>query len=174
MARLRAGDARAFSALYERHARRLYTFLARHSRDRHLAEDLLQETFLRVFTHRRAYRASGQFRAWLFTIARRLLIDHVRRERPVWDAPDVADQAPASGSPESHAEARESLERLEGALAALPSSLREVVLLSRLVGLRADEIAEVTGSTPGAVRVALHRALRRLRALVEGDDPTRD
>ena len=73
---------------------------------------------------------------------------------------------PALETPSQHAEAQELAARLEQALDRLPPGQREVLLLARLGGLDAAEIAAVTGSTPGAVRVALHRALRRLRDLL--------
>jgi RNA polymerase sigma-70 factor (ECF subfamily) len=69
-------------------------------------------------------------------------------------------------TPDRRAEARDEFARLERALEQLPPAQREVVLLARVVGAGADEIAKVTGSTPGAVRVQLHRALHRLRGLL--------
>lgn len=164
MRRLAAGDRDAFSRLYERHRTRVFTFLLRSLRDRAGAEDLLQEVFLRVYRARAEYTGRLRFQAWLFTIARRLLVDHRRRGVPPEEAdmPDV----PALETPSQHAEARELAVRLEQALDRLPPGQREVLLLARLGGLDAAEIAAVTGSTPGAVRVALHRALRRLRDLL--------
>jgi RNA polymerase sigma-70 factor (ECF subfamily) len=166
MRRLAAGDQGAFAALYERHRTRVFTFLLRLVRDRAAAEDLLQEVFLRVYRARAEYTGRTRFQAWLFTIARRLLVDHLRRAGPApveeADTPD----APAPETPAQHAEARELAARLERALEHLPPAQREVLLLARLGGLDAGEIAAVTGSTPGAVRVALHRALRRLRDLL--------
>ena len=167
MARVRDGSVAAFQGLYERHHRALFNFLFRFLADRLTAEDLLQEAFLRVYLHRETYRPTAAFRTWLFTIARNLALDHVRRrgivqenvgeEERVLATPD-----PAPG-PLRRAEAGEELRRLEAALHDLPPGQREVLLLSRYAGLSHTEIAEVTGSSPEAVRVALHRALRRLR-----------
>lgn len=168
MRRVSAGDAEAFAGLYERHKRPLFTFLLRLAGDRRLAEDLLQETFVRVYRARGSYQPAGLFRTWLFTIARRLMIDHVRRERIDWDEdPKAVEQAVARARAEDRAEASDLLARLERALAHLSPRQREVILLSRFTGMEAAEIAEVVGSTPGAVRVELHRALRRLRSLLE-------
>lgn len=167
MARVAAGDPQAFSLLYERWSAPVYTFLVRLTGGRHLAEDLLQETFLRVWRSRREYRAAMRFRAWLFTIARRLVIDWARQERVAWeDESAVVQRLAAPERAEHEHEARELLARVGRALARLAPAQREVLLLSRLGGMSAEEIAEVTGSTPGAVRVALHRALRRLAALL--------
>lgn len=167
MARLGAGDLRAFDVLYERHRGAVFTFLARLTRNHHLAEDLLQETFVRIYRSRDTYRPSGRFRAWLFTIARRLAIDQSREG--AGPEPGAVEEVAAAESPERLAEARERLTRLEQALDVLPANQRELILLSRVAGLDAESIARVTGATPGAVRVALHRALSRLRSLTVDD-----
>lgn len=169
MARVSAGDQRAFAELYERHRRAVFTFLLRLTGATEAAEDLLQEAFFRIWLGRAEYRAAGEFRAWLFTIARRLAIDRFRRQGLAWeDDPAALETAVSTEAPDRLAEARGELARLQRALDQLPPAQREVVLLARLVGAKAEEIAQVTGSTPGAVRVQLHRALQRLRALLEG------
>lgn len=167
MRRVAAGEVDAFTALYERHKGRLFTYLLRLTGDRHVAEDLLQETWLRVYRARASYEPTGRFQTWLFTIARRLLLDHVRRAPNAW-ASDIGVIEELSGPEraEHGAEAKDLLLRVERALAALPPGQREVVLLARFGGLTAEEVASATGSTPGAIRVALHRALQQLRTLI--------
>lgn len=167
MARASAGDQRAFAELYELHRRAVFTFLVHLTGARPTAEDLLQEAFLRAWRARTRYRASGEFRAWLFTIARRLAVDRFRREGLAWEENAAALETAASfDAPDRRAEARDELARLQRALEQLQPAQREVVLLARLVGSGAEEIAQITGSTPAAVRVQLHRALHRLRALL--------
>lgn len=168
MVRVRAGETEAVAELYERHARALLTFLTRLTGDRELGEDLLQETFIRLYRSRREYEATGRFRAFLFTIARRLVIDWRRRRKAIWiEESETLETLAAPGRAEDRAEARDLAERLDAALRRLPASQREIVLLARYAGLSADEIARVTGSTPGAVRVGLHRALRHLKSSIE-------
>lgn len=167
MARASADDRGAFDELYERHCRAVFTFVLHLTGARPAAEDLLQETFLRVWRGRAGYRGSGEFRAWLFTIARRLTVDRFRREGHAWEeSPAELETAMSADAPDREAEARDELARLQRALDQLPPAHREVVLLARLLGAGAEEIAQATGSTPGAVRVQLHRALHRLRALL--------
>lgn len=169
MEAVRAGDLAAFQALYERHSRAVFTFLLRLLGDRRTAEDLVQETFLRVFTSGETYRPTAAFRTWLFRIARNLTIDRFRRrsESAEVDAGGtLASQRDSGPSALELAEARQLGERLEAAIARLPVAQREVLLLSRFAGLSHEEVAQVTGSSPGAVRVALHRALGRLRTLL--------
>lgn len=171
MVRVRAGDVQAFTELYERHRAALFTFLSRLTGDRQLGEDLLQETFVRLYRSRGTYEGTGRFRAFLFTIARRLVIDWRRRQSATWrEDPEALGTLEAPERAEDRAEARDLAERLEAALRRLPASQREIVLLSRYAALSTDEIAQLTGLTPGAVRVALHRALRRLRELIAPDD----
>ena len=168
MAAVCAGEASAFTELYERHGRALLTFLAGLSGDRALAEDLLQETFVRVYRARDTYGGDGQFRAWLYTIARRLVIDWRRSQRIAWSHdPAALETAAAPTRADDRADARDLIVRLERALRSLPEGQREVVLLSRHAGLDAGQIAKVTGSTPGAVRVTLHRALQTLSHLID-------
>jgi len=171
MLRVRAGDTQAFTELYERHGAALLTFLTRLTGDRRLGEDLLQETLIRVYRSRGEYEATGRFRAFVFTIARRLVIDWRRSQKgtPLED-PEALETLEAPERPEDRADATDMAGRLEAALRRLPAGQREIVLLSRYAGLRAEEIAQVTGSTPGAVRVGLHRALRQLRELIEPDE----
>jgi RNA polymerase sigma-70 factor (ECF subfamily) len=166
---VKAGNLDAFQALYDRHQRSVFTFLLRYLGDRRMAEDLLQETFLRVFSHRERYRPTAAFKTWLFTIARNLAIDQLRRES---GSPEVESSesleliADPGATPLQQAEAQELGERLQSAVMRLPPSQREVLLLSRVAGLSHEEIAELTGASPQAVRVTLHRALRRIRTFL--------
>ncbi len=172
MAEVREGRLAAFQALYERHHRALFTFLLRFVADRPTAEDLLQDTFLRVYLHRDTYRPSGTFRTWLFTIARNLALDHSRHRGQVVgeEIPDYLTIPDPSPGPVEQIEGKALLVRLEGAISRLPPAQREVLLLSRFAGLSHGEIAQVTGATLTAVRVTLHRALRSLRTLLESKE----
>lgn len=171
MAEVSAGNLPAFQALYGRHHRSVFGFLLRSLGERPAAEDLLQETFLRVFAHREEYRPTAAFKAWLLTIARNLLIDHLRqrsRSRDLESVENLEAVADPGATPLQQAEARQLGERLQEAVLRLAPSQREVLLLSRFASLSYAEIADVTGSSPEAVRVTLHRTLLRLRSLLGG------
>jgi RNA polymerase sigma factor (sigma-70 family) len=168
--RLRRGDPTAFDQIYRRHAPGLFAFLARLCGRPAIAEELLQETWLRLATHARRLPVDVNLAAWLFTVARNLYRSH-RRWRLVdlerlrswrhWIA-----ASPGGPSPLEAAVAHESERQLEAALAALPVSLREMILLVAVERFSPSEAAAITGITFAAARQRLHRARRLLgRAL---------
>lgn len=167
MEEVRAEQVAAFQVLYDRHHRAVFHFLLRFVGDRQAAEDLLQETFLRVFAHREEYQPRAAFKAWLFTIARNLVLDQLRRQRGSPEGEEALETVADPGAtPLEQAAARELGERLQAAVLKLSPTEREVLLLGRFAGLSHEEITEVTGASLGAVRVALFRALQRLRTLL--------
>lgn len=130
------------------------------------ADDVAQEVCLAVLTALPRYRAQGRpFRAFVYGIASHKVIDAHRtagrnRSEPVADVPDSVEVA---DGPEQHALSVELSDEMGQLLEQLPDTQREILVLRVVVGLSAEETAEAVGSTPGAVRVAQHRALARLR-----------
>jgi|SRR5688572_19148913 len=171
VARLRADDAAAFDSVYAVYNRRLFTFLARLSGSRDVAEDLVEETWLRLVAHRARLQPDTRFGPWLFTVARNLYLGY-RRSRMLEDAyrPDAADSWPAGGvfrSPFEETAATEFERQLEAALAELPLAHREVLLLVGVEGLRPAEAAAVCGVSPEAMRQRLSRARALLAERLE-------
>jgi RNA polymerase sigma-70 factor (ECF subfamily) len=131
------------------------------------ADDAAQEVCLAVLSALPRYRDEGRpFEAFVFGIAAHKVADvqraAVRAAVPTSDLPDAADDRPG---PEEQAVRRSEAEQARHLLGRLPDNLRELVLLRVGVGLSAEETGRALGMTPGAVRVAQHRALSRLRAL---------
>ncbi|HEX2465939.1 MAG TPA: RNA polymerase sigma factor [Thermoanaerobaculia bacterium] len=165
MERVRSGDLEQLSELFERHHRRLYQFFLKLARDRSVAEDLVQEVFVRVLKYRHTWRDEAEFVPWMFALARNAAVDHFRSrtrdsKRDAAALPDLTTQ------PAHAVERLEELERatqLRAALDLLAPDKREVLLLARFGELRHDRIAAMLGISPGAVRVRLHRALKELR-----------
>ncbi|HZT77348.1 MAG TPA: sigma-70 family RNA polymerase sigma factor [Vicinamibacterales bacterium] len=166
VARLRGGDPDAFDAVYGAFNSRLFTFLLRLSRRRDVAEDLLDETWLRLVKHARRLRPDTRLGAWLFTVARNLHVSYARSRL-------LEDSASASliglwpfsverSSPFETAAANELERRIERTLAALPVASREVLLLVGVAGLDHSDAADVCGITPEALRQRLHRARETL------------
>jgi RNA polymerase sigma-70 factor (ECF subfamily) len=158
--RLRSGDTAAFDLVHGEFSPRLFSFLARLCRRRDVAEDLLEETWLRLITHASRLNDDTRLAPWLFTVARNVYASHYRN-RPIEDsgAAELLSLWPSDGaSPFDEASARQLEQRLDAALADLPPSYREVVQLVSFDGLRPSEAAERCGVTPEAMRQRLSRA----------------
>jgi len=166
MARYAVGDDDAFSDLYDNVAPRLLAFLLRRTSDRPLAEDVLQQTFLQLHRARGTFAPGAPVLPWAVAIARRVLIDELRRavRRPATAsaaAPDAADPLAQCGYQRVHL--AEVSERLESELARLPPSQREAFELVRLDGLTLSEAAGACGTSVGALKSRSHRAYETLR-----------
>lgn len=176
------GEVAAFAVLLERHRRPVFAFLLRQVGNRAAAEDLLQETFLRLVHHADSYRPEAKLTTWLYTIARNLCADHGRRgklrlvtslDQPLLrngaaDGPTLGD-AQTNGAPdvERLAISRELGERLQRALEAMNPEQREVFLLREVSGLSFREIAEVVAAPENTVKSRMRYALEHLRGELE-------
>jgi RNA polymerase sigma-70 factor (ECF subfamily) len=179
MLAFKAGDARAFEKLVQRHRAPVFNFILRFTGHRARAEDVLQETWLKVVRSAREYEAKARFTTWLYTIARNLCVDSARKEsyrqassleaptgngagteegRPLGEALPDAGASPERGA--YNARLRPLIER---ALASLPEEQREVFLLREYSGIAFKEIAEVTGVSENTVKSRMRYALEGLR-----------
>ncbi len=164
--RLKAGDLAAFEAIYEAYRPRLFSFLTRLSRRRDVAEDLLEETWLRLVARAADLTDDTCLAAWLFTVARNLHASW-RRHRAL-DSERISALTPSwpppnSGETPFEATARSETERrLEEALARLPLRDREVLLLVAVEGMAPADAAISLGLAPEALRKRLQRARERL------------
>ena len=174
MARLRAGDPRAFEELVTTYQHRVFGVAFRMLGSRAEAEEIAQETFLRAYRTLPEFRAEARLHTWLYAIASRLCLNRLASadRRLARDAGEALAQAP---SPEPDAavalERAEREEAVRDAIAALPDDRRIVVILRDLEGLSYEEIAAVLALEPGTVRSRLHRARMDLRAKLERFTP---
>jgi RNA polymerase sigma-70 factor (ECF subfamily) len=171
--RVRAGDTAAFDAIHSAFNLRLYGFLARLARSRDIAEDLLEETWLRFVAHADQLRADTRLGPWLFTVARNVHITWCRARAVERRAAVALDLWP-SGSVESpfHLAAGSELERrIDEALAGVSVEAREVLLLVGVEGLTPSEAAAVCGVTPEAMRQRLKRARAALSDRLSESEP---
>jgi RNA polymerase sigma-70 factor (ECF subfamily) len=136
------------------------------------AEDLAQETLLRIHKVRHTYRSGEPLLPWVYAIARHVRIDHFRRQRrrtayeEALDGQDLERKAALTGNaPEGSAGDLETL------LAAIPESQREVLTMLKVLGMTVEEVARTTATTTGAVKQKAHRAYETLRKLLERDRP---
>ena len=174
--RLRTGDPEAFDAVHDAFNGRLYNFLARLSNRRDVAEDLLEETWLRLVVHARRLRPDTRLGPWLFTVARHLHASYCR-SRLLEDshAADLMGLWPygrPEPSPLEAVEASEAQRRVDTALASLPLAYREALLLVAIEGLRHVDAAEICGITPEAMRQRVSRARALFaRRLTDSEGP---
>jgi RNA polymerase sigma-70 factor (ECF subfamily) len=174
VAQLRRGDLDALSLLLARYQNRLYRYLLRLVRDPATAEDLFQQTWLRVAEKIGKYDTRRSFDAWLFTVARNLAFDHLRRvapeslDEPVGGNDSVIARADLLRSKEPPAleslVARERTERLAVAMNDMPVIYREVLALRFEEEMKLEEIATVQSAPLSTVKTRLRRGLEVLRA----------
>jgi RNA polymerase sigma-70 factor (ECF subfamily) len=173
-----AGDEESFHLFFLRWAPPLAAFLRRAGGSREAAEDLLQETFLRVLRGAARFEPRGSPRGWLYRIASNLVYSRWRHERGQPVSMDVSGRAIAAGSEHRTDEATgraRGLDRdLHRAVDALPANQRLVFLLKAGQGMSYDQIAEVLHCPPGTVKSRFHFAVQRLRQeLREWDEEDR-
>lgn len=166
---LRRRDPELLDRLIEQYQHRLLRYLIYLAGNRELAEDLFQETWLRVMERGHQYDGRWEFSTWLYTVARNLTIDHLRKKSPVsldglmededQPRPEPADTRP---SPSELLERRERSEQISAALAGIPAEFREAIALRFHEELPLDQIAEVTGAPLGTVKSRLYRGLNML------------
>jgi len=162
MKRVRNRDVDAFQVLYSRYESRIFNFLLRYVENRPLAEDMLQETFWRVWQAAASFQAErGEFRSWLYRVALNVARTEMAHKRYGLDrlAPDTPSHEaachPSTGrehDPAGLLEQQESRTLVEKALSGLSPSMREVIVLKCLEGMKFSEIASVTGTRPDAGR----------------------
>jgi len=167
IARWGRGDERAATLLVERHAPALARFLASIG-VRHEVEELVQDTFVRAFGSLDTFRGESSLRTWLFTIARRLLLDRRRSERRRRETDEVGEgDAVTEYDALDGVVADETQARVRAAMDRLTPTQREVFLLRVNEGLSYREIAEVAETTEGAARVHYHNALRAVKEFLD-------
>lgn len=179
MLAFKSGDARAFGTLVARHRQPVFNFILRYVGHRQRAEDLLQETWLKVVRSSSEWEPKARFTTWVYTIARNLCVDSARKEAfratDSLDAPASADEG-AEGRSKGELVADELVQApdraahnvrlrplLERAIASLPAEQREVFLLREYQGIGFKEIAEVTGVNENTVKSRMRYALEGLR-----------
>jgi RNA polymerase sigma-70 factor (ECF subfamily) len=181
MERYAAGDDSAFDALYRLLSSRLYGFCLRLTRRRPEADDLLQETFLKLHRSRATYAPGSTALHWTYAIARSVYLDRLRYQKRRPEAPvgetgegpspfDVAGDD--SSSPEALARAREWVAVIDRVLKNLPENQRAAYVLLKEEDLSVKDAAAVLGATPMAVKLRAHRAYEAIRAaLAEAEGP---
>ncbi len=166
---LRRRDPDLLDSLIEQYQHRLLRYLLSLVHDRQTAEDIFQETWIRVLEQGHRYDPRHNFVTWLLTIARNLAIDNMRRKHPeaLEDLPPAAEPAVAGPGTFEIAVQHEQAKHLDGALDRIPSEQREAILLRFQEGMSLDEIAAVTHAPLSTVKSRLYRGLEAMSGLVK-------
>lgn len=173
------GDMEAFNVIVDRYKNRLLNFVYRFVKDYDVAEDIVQETFLRVFRKRRDYKAIANFSTWIFTIAGNLAKSELRR-RKRWrflsiDATDDDEKSfdiPDPGMrPDRIAAVRILNENVQNSIDRLQTKYKEALILRDIEGMSYQQIAEVIGVPVGTVKSRVNRARLKLQKKLKGHAP---
>lgn len=165
------GDADAFTALYGYAAPRLLSYLLRMCGARDVAEDLLQECLIKVHKARSGYTIGANPMPWFYAIAHRTFLDHARKQKRTrvraagapQALPEVAAHITGARNEDYEEPRADMSSRIESALATLPASQRQAVVLTKIEGLSLADAAAIAGTTVGAMKLRVHRAYGNLR-----------
>jgi RNA polymerase sigma-70 factor (ECF subfamily) len=161
MVRYQQGDSGAAGELVTRLSPALHRFFMVQHVSRRYADDLLQETWLKIHQVRHTYRPGEPVLPWLYAIARHIRVDQYRKARRVEIREQQVERLPEVGTVEGNRGPD-----LEALLACLPESQREVVVMLKVSGLSLEEVARATASSVGSVKQKAHRAYDKLRELL--------
>ncbi len=161
MSRYQQGDSGAAGELVTRLSPALHRFFMVQFVSRRYADDLLQETWLRIHEVRHTYRPGDPVLPWLYAIARNIRVDQYRKARRVEDREQQVERLPEVAAVE-----RDRSLDLEALLARLPESQREVIAMLKVSGMSLEEVARATASSVGSVKQKAHRAYEKLRELL--------
>lgn len=172
---LRRRDPDLLDRLIEQYQHRLLRYLIHLSGNRELAEDLFQETWIRVLERGHQYDGRHEFSTWLYAVARNLTIDYLRKKSPVsldglMEDEDRAPFEPVDSRPTAWevVEQHEQAGHINAALIGIPAEYREAIVLRFQDGLALSEIVTVTGAPLGTVKSRLYRGLNMLMGRLEG------
>lgn len=159
MAKVAQGNLDVLKILFNRHHKHVFNFLHKMCGDKMLSEDLTQEVFYKLMKYRSSYN-NGKFISWLFTIARNSMNTHFRRVSKNYEDVDTIDYKLVIQEEE-----KEDYSDLHLAINKLEPSDRELVILNRFQEIKYEELAQIVGSTPGAVKTKVSRALKKLKTI---------
>lgn len=172
MLEVKDGDLDKLGLLFERYHRILFGFFYNKNRDLSLSEDLVQNVFVRILKYKHRYRGDGEFKSWIFHIARNVNVDHHRKKRiknteKIEDWQDqIEDKSLNIGQQMMQ---QEEQDKLRQAIQKLEPDKREIIMMSKFQGLKYKEIGQLLGCSEGAVKVKVFRALKALKAVYGGE-----
>lgn len=172
MERVKNGDRTGFAQLFDRHSSSVYGYCLRTlGGNRAMADDILQEVWVRVADHAHRYEARGHFKAWLMTITRNETLSQIRKQLPLSeDEEGVAEEGVSNSDAERDFLRQFEARKVHNAIEALPDTQRHALMLSVVDGLSHEEIANELSTTVSAVGSLVFRARQELRKKLKKKD----
>jgi len=170
MLKVKGGDPDQLGLLFERYKKILFGFFYNMNHDAGLSEDLVQNTFMRILKYSKGFKGDGEFKVWMFHIARNVSHDHFRKNK--WrDGDDIDNWSDRLGDEalniDEKVEHSEDMKLLKLAISRLDTEKREVLTLSKLEGMKYKQIGDILSCSEGAVKVKVFRALQSLKTEFE-------
>ena len=164
MMAVKDGDLEKAKSLFEAYHKRIYNYLVKMTLDRELGHDLTQNVFLRLIKYRHSYKKGMPFQAWIFQIARNVQADHFNKNKLRYsDYTDLESIAGFTTEDEAQDEQQNQESMLHKAMGRLNHEDRELLVMSRFMKMKYEEIATATGLSLANVKVKAHRAIKKLR-----------
>lgn len=167
MLKVREGNLEHLGLLFERYKKVLFGFFYNQNHNQDLSEDLVQTVFERILRYRKGFKGDGEFKVWMFHIARNVNIDHYRKNKRFQkeDIDEWGDRlGDGTGNSEEAIKKAEELKMLQMAIGRLDLEKREVIMFSKIDGLKYAQIGKILNCTEGAVKVKVFRAMKALRS----------
>jgi len=166
MLKVKDGDIDKMGLLYQRYNRQLYGFIFHMTRNKEVSEDMVQNTFFKMLKYRNGFTGYGEFKTWMYHVARNTLNDHFRKVKrtPAHNSLEGFEELiPGEQFADEQLEKQHDLKILDMAMKNLSEENRELLVLCRFQELKYNEIATILNITEGAVKVRVHRALNQLK-----------
>lgn len=162
MKSVKDGDIKKLGELFERYSKRLYNYFLFQIKDPLKSEDLVQNVFYNILKYRHTYKDNGDFKVWMYTIARNEIINYLKNRKILTADIDPDQVTNSDDNPENNLRHKRDINYLETALAKISPDKKELIILSRFNGLNYGQIAEIAGCTVGAIKVRMYRAINEL------------
>lgn len=168
MLKVKHGDLDKMALLFQRYHRALYGFLYHMTGKQEQSEDMVQDVFYRMLRSRHTFTGEGEFKTWMYHLARNIIKDYYRKSKNTmghFDADAFAEKISGGTQADDVLVKKTELKQLQQAINSLDEQSREVLVLSRYQELKYAEIAHILGITEGAVKVRIHRAINQLKSM---------
>lgn len=167
---LTEGDHDAFGALFSEHSDHLFRFFMIKTRGhREDSENLVQETFMKVWKSRKSFDPERDFKAWLFTVGYRTWVDSIKKQR-IYDSIDELEIAAEGRTLEAEVHDRLLVREVMKALEEFPEDVREIMVMSYISDFSSEQIAEILGKKASAVRMVRMRTVEKIQNSLEGEE----